>query len=38
MTTSKAIFKGKTITKTRKGFYVDGKTYLTLGQATASIK
>lgn len=34
----KAIFKGQTIIKTKRGFEVDGKVYFTLGQATASIK
>lgn len=38
MNAPKAIFKNKVITKTPKGFCVEGKAYLTLGQATAAIK
>lgn len=38
MNAPKAIFKEKVITKTRKGFVVDGKAYSTLNMATVSIK
>lgn len=38
MNQPKAIYKGKTITKTKRGYEVDGKVYFSLGQATASIK
>jgi hypothetical protein len=34
----KAIFKGKTIIKTKRGFEVDGQVYFSLNQAAAAIK
>lgn len=37
-TQPKAIFKGKTIIKTKRGYEVDGNVYFSLNQATAAIK